>query len=138
MANYQLEQTGAEVQALLNAVESPDTTPAAGSSNLITSGAVQAAVAGVSAEVTELGQKVGVDVSENGWFLVDALFNVAMKYDADGLDVAKVSAHFKSLLGGFFEVIESGIYFVDEQMNIGAKLTTDGFFAKNLMSYEII
>lgn len=58
MANYQLEQTGAEVQALLNAVESPDTTPAAGSSNLITSGAVQAAVAGVSAEVTALGQQV--------------------------------------------------------------------------------
>lgn len=58
MANYQLEQTGAEVQALLNAVESPDTTPAAGSSNLITSGAVQAAVAGVSAKVTALGQKV--------------------------------------------------------------------------------
>lgn len=58
MANYQLEQTGAEVQALLNAVESPDTTPAAGSSNLITSGAVQAAVAGVSAEVTALGQEV--------------------------------------------------------------------------------
>lgn len=60
MANYQLEQTGAEVQALLNAVESPDTTPAAGSSNLITSGAVQAAVAGVSAEVTALGHKVDV------------------------------------------------------------------------------
>ena len=59
MANYQLEQTGAEVQALLNAVESPDTTPAAGSSNLITSGAVQAAVAGVSAEVTALGHEVG-------------------------------------------------------------------------------
>lgn len=59
MANYQLEQTGAEVQALLNAVESPDTTPVAGSSNLITSGAVQAAVAGVSAEVTALGHEVG-------------------------------------------------------------------------------
>lgn len=59
MANYQLEQTGAEVQALLNAVESPDTTPAAGSSNLITSGAVHAAVAGVSEEVTALGHKVG-------------------------------------------------------------------------------
>ena len=58
MANYQLEQTGAEVQALLNAVESPDTTPTAGSSNLITSGAVQAAVAGVSAEVTALEHKV--------------------------------------------------------------------------------
>lgn len=65
MANYQLEQTGAEVQALLNAVESPDTTPAAGSSNLITSGAVQAAVAGVSAEVTALGQEVdGVTITQ--------------------------------------------------------------------------
>ena len=82
MANYQLEQTGAEVQALLNAVESPDTTPAAGSSNLITSGAVQAAVAGVSAEVTALGQEVDdLDLEVNGGNISLSLTDVGM--DAD-------------------------------------------------------
>lgn len=82
MANYQLEQTGAEVQALLNAVESPDTTPAAGSSNLITSGAVQAAVAGVSAEVTALGQKVDdLDVEINGG---DVSSNLEIAHTASG------------------------------------------------------
>lgn len=82
-----------------------------------------------------------VTVTEDGWFIVDEALNVVMKYDADGLDVAKVSDHFKSLLGGgavLVQVVEDGLYFVDEQMNIGAKLTTDGLFAKNLMSYEII
>ena len=46
MANYQLTQTGAEVQALLDAVQSPEATkPEAGSSKLITSGAVAGAIA---------------------------------------------------------------------------------------------
>lgn len=39
-------------------------------------------------------------VSNNGWFLVDNDFNVAMKYDAEGLDVAKISEHFNNLIGG--------------------------------------
>lgn len=102
MANYQLEQTGEEVQALLNAVESPDTTPAAGSSNLITSGAVQAAVAGVSAEVTALGQKTSeaehlARVAENGFFVVDSELNIGLKVDANG-------AHAKNLLE--YEIVE--------------------------------
>lgn len=62
MANYLLDQTGAEVQAILDAVQNPDTTPVQGSSNLITSGGVQAAIAGSAAEIGEevsaLGQKV--------------------------------------------------------------------------------
>lgn len=91
MANYQLEQTGAEVQALLNAVESPDTTPAAGSSNLITSGAVQAAVAGVSAEVTALGHKVEVynsfiNVEENGFFVTDSENNIGLSVTPNGVN----------------------------------------------------
>lgn len=44
MANYPLTQSGAEVQALLNKVQTPDTTPTAGSQNLITSGGVKAAL----------------------------------------------------------------------------------------------
>ena len=60
MANYQLTQTGAEVQALLDTVASPETTqPVAGSSKLITSGAVSAGLAAQGAQLTELEQKVG-------------------------------------------------------------------------------
>lgn len=62
MANYLLDQTGEEVQAILNAVQAPDTTPVAGSTKLITSGGVQAALTGTAQElddkVTELGHKV--------------------------------------------------------------------------------
>lgn len=68
MANYQLEQTGAEVQAILNAVQSPDTTPVEGSSKLITSGGVQAAIAtsaaAIEGEVTALGQKVSENTQD--------------------------------------------------------------------------
>lgn len=101
MANYQLEQTGAEVQALLNAVESPDTTPAAGSSNLITSGAVQAAVAGVSAEVTALGQKVGNIPGE-----IDVFGGLAgLKWDG-----TKVSAANATFNGIVFQMEEGAEY----------------------------
>ena len=46
MANYQLDQTGAEVQAILDAVQDKETTrPVLNSSKLITSGAVRNALA---------------------------------------------------------------------------------------------
>ena len=54
MANYQLTQTGAEVQSLLNKVASPDTTPTSSSSALITSGGVKTYVDG---NVNQLGQE---------------------------------------------------------------------------------
>lgn len=84
-------------------------------------------------------------VSEDGWYLVDEALNVAMKYDADGLDAAKVSEHFKSLIGGgggsvsgFSEVVEDGLYFVDESLRIGAFLDSEGLHAVNLLEYEIV
>lgn len=83
--------------------------------------------------------------AENGWHLVDEQRNVALKYDTDGLDAAKVSEHFKSLIGGgggsvsgFSEVIEDGLYFVDESLRIGAFLDSEGLHAVNLLEYEIV
>lgn len=35
---------------------------------------------------------------QQGFFVVDSNNNVALKYDSDGFDVAKLSAHFKSLI----------------------------------------
>ena len=59
MANYLLDQTGAEVQAILNAVQAPDTTPVEGSTKLITSGGVQAILA-------EMVQSLGAGFSFQG------------------------------------------------------------------------
>lgn len=84
-------------------------------------------------------------VAEDGWHLVDEQLNVALKYDTDGLDAAKVSDHFKSLIGGgggsvsgFSEVVEDGLYFVDESLRIGAFLDSEGLHAVNLLEYEIV
>lgn len=88
-----------------------------------------------------------LQVNEDGWHLVDEQMNVALKYDADGLDAAKVSDHFKSLLGGgggsgdFIQVAEDGLYFVDAAMNIGAYIDEDGVHAPNIgegLEYDII
>lgn len=44
MANYPLTQSGAEVQALLNKVQTPDSAPTTGSTNLVSSGGTKAAL----------------------------------------------------------------------------------------------
>lgn len=82
-------------------------------------------------------------VTEDGWHLVDEQLNVALKYDADGLDAAKVSDHFKSLLGGigggdFAQVVEDGFFFVDENLNIGVYVDSNGIHANNILEYQIV
>lgn len=83
-------------------------------------------------------------VSEDGWHLVDEQLNVALKYDADGLDAAKISDHFKSLLGGgggggdFIQVTQDGVFFVDESLNIGVYIDANGIHANNILEYQIV
>lgn len=84
MANYLLDQTGAEVQAILNAVQNPDTTPAAGSSKLITSGGVQAALAGTAAQI---GNLANLDTTAKS-----SLVAAVNELEAGKADQAKVSA----------------------------------------------
>lgn len=81
--------------------------------------------------------------AEGGWHLVDEQLNVALKYDDDGLDAAKVSDHFKSLLGGidggdFLEVVEDGFFFVDSGLNIGVYVDANGIHANNILEYQIV
>ena len=100
MANYLLDQTGEEVQAILNAVQAPDTTPVAGSTKLITSGGVQAALAGTAQELDDKVAELGHEVSglkdllgateENFTFPLDATIYKSDYYinNTDGSDVS--------------------------------------------------
>ncbi|MDO4802203.1 MAG: hypothetical protein Q4A15_08560, partial [Prevotellaceae bacterium] len=91
-------------------------------------------------------------VDEDGFHVADENGNVGMKYDVNGFDAAKVSEHFKSLLGGIgggsagtvqsilgeVEVLEDGIFFVDSDLNIGSKHDATGFHSINLLEYKTI
>ncbi len=46
----------------------------------------------------DLGIKEVVQIADDGFYLTDINDNVALKYDGNGLDAAKVSEHLKSLL----------------------------------------
>lgn len=46
----------------------------------------------------DIGIKEVAKVSDNGFYIADSNDNVALKYDENGLDAAKVSEHLKSLL----------------------------------------
>lgn len=46
----------------------------------------------------DIGIKEVAKVSDDGFYLTDSNDNVALKYDVNGLDAAKVSEHLKSLL----------------------------------------
>lgn len=100
----------------------------------VTGGADKALAAEQGKTLYELINSRVHEVSENGWYLVDEFYNVVMKYGADGLDVAKVTDHFKSLLGGgggggddaFMEVEEDGFFIVDDQLRVGFQVTDSG------------
>lgn len=89
-------------------------------------------------------------VEEDGFHVADAQGNIGMRYDGNGLDAAKVNAHFVEVLKASgvatgsvidsvaVEVEEDGFFFVDEQLNVGVKVDSDGIHAKNILEYEII
>lgn len=77
------------------------------------------------------------EVCEEGFYVADAAGNVGLKYDADGLDAAKLSGNFMSLLRavveamnisieGLVEVDEDGIYFIDANANVAVSVTNAG------------
>ena len=97
----------------------------------------------LTTKLNQMEQRVGIiGTSEVGFFLVDSALKVAAKYDNDGFDVAKLSAHFQSLInvqqGIFIDVIEDGFFVVDAQYNIGLALTANGIAAKNTVSARIV
>lgn len=111
--------------------------------NVYTNGNNEVTAAMVKAALDSVVDMLFPQVAENGWFLVDEALNVAMKYDADGLDAAKVSEHFKSLLGSvcggdFIQVTQDGLFFVDENLNIGVYVDANGIHANNILEYQIV
>lgn len=39
-----------------------------------------------------------IQVKEDGFFVIDENYNVGMKYTSEGIDAAKISSHFKTLI----------------------------------------
>lgn len=66
----------------------------------------------------------------------------AIRYDANGLDTDKVSDHFVSLISsaiGQLSVLvtnEDGLFFIDENMNVGCSINSDGLHAINILEYS--
>ncbi len=88
----------------------------------------------IKSEVTKSGNGL-VETNEEGFALCDSDGNVGMKYDTEGLDAAKLSTHFLSLLGSFLEsvlVVENGLFLVDENYNIGCYIDSAGLHAINV------
>lgn len=152
-----------------------DTEPTAESSKLINSGAIKAALDilaeafieaieehAVSIEKLQnegsiIAQiKIGettydiradgtVRVEENGFFITDSDKNIGIKYDNNGLDVAKLSQHFLSLINvkpqtqlTILETVQTGLFVVDKNLNIGLRVDNSGVRAKKIINYEII
>lgn len=106
-----------------------DSTPTSGSNNSITSGAVYSFKQKVDAKIENI--KV---IDDAGWYLIDSNGNVAQKYDADGIDFAKVSTHavnlIKTAIGSNNEylgsVADEGFYLIDNNGNIAMSYTSNG------------
>lgn len=73
-----------------------------------------------------------VETKEEGLAMCDSEGNVGMKYDTNGLDAAKLSTHFRSLLGNIggssslVETNDEGFAVCDNEGNIGMKYDTEG------------
>ena len=81
-------------------------------------------------------------VASSGFFYTDAAGYVAFKYTpSDGLDAAKVSEHFKGLVGAGANsnveaITEQGFYYTDAVGNVAFKYTpSDGLDAAKVSSH---
>ena len=94
-------------------------------------------------ELTQLEAEVNglrTFTEEDGFFVIDGDNNIGMKYDDDGLDAAKLSPHFLSLIAGAnildeIYVEEHGLFFVDSRYNIGACIDSTGLHAINMVEH---
>ena len=77
----------------------------------------------------DIGIKEVANVSDNGFYIADSNDNVALKYDENGLDAAKVSEHLKNLLGN-----ANYIYNVKDYGAIGDGITDDAQHIQNAIN----
>lgn len=84
----------------------------------------------VTEEISPLREKTPIETVGDGFFVSDKFGNIVMKIDSNGFDVAKLSAHFFSLLAPLinipvFETKESGFYVTDANLNIGFQVNSE-------------
>lgn len=84
----------------------------------------------VTEAISPLEKKTPIDTIGDGLYISDMLGNIVMKIDSNGFDVAKLSAHFFSLLASLinipvFETKESGFYVTDANLNIGFQVNSE-------------
>lgn len=84
----------------------------------------------VTEAISPLEKKTPIDTIGDGFYVSDKFGNIIMKIDSNGFDVAKLSAHFFSLLAPLinipvFETKESGFYVTDANLNIGFQVNSE-------------
>lgn len=84
----------------------------------------------VTEAISPLEKKPPIDTIDDGLYVSDKFGNIVMKIDSNGFDVAKLSAHFLSLLAPLinipvFETKESGFYVTDANLNIGFQVNSE-------------
>ncbi len=84
----------------------------------------------VTEAISPLEKKTPIDTIGDGFYVLDKFGNIVIKFDSNGFDVAKLSAHFLSLLASLvnipvFETKESGFYVTDANLNIGFQVNSE-------------
>ena len=84
----------------------------------------------VTEAISPLEKKTPIDTIGDGFYVSDKFGNIVIKFDSNGFDVAKLSAHFLSLLASLinipiFETKESGFYVTDANLNIGFQVNSE-------------
>lgn len=89
-------------------------------------------------EKADITSKVVSPIDEAEFVVADSNGNVAIKYNGNGLDTAKISPHMMSILNEvkpvvYIEVVEDGFFVVDNSLNIGLCIDGNGTHSNNLV-----
>lgn len=84
----------------------------------------------VTEVISPLEEKTPIDTTGDGFYVSDKFGNIVIKFDSNGFDVVKLSAHFLSLVAALinipiFETKESGFYVTDANLNIGFQVNSE-------------
>ena len=105
--------------------------------NLTTDDATKALAAAQGKVLDWKVDQLGQETQESGYFVVDSDNSIAMKYDEDGFDAAKISEHFLGLLpkSPLSGTSEEGFYIVDSLKKIAIKYDQYGFDVAKLSNH---